>query len=92
MAYKDLDGAITYVDVEAVFVAIGQQPANDRFANVVKLDNRGYIVAGEDCKTSCEGVFAAGDCRTKLVRQCSTAVGAGAIAGFSAALYADKVK
>ena len=52
----------------------------------------GYITAGEDCKTSCEGIFAAGDCRTKLVRQCATAVGDGAIAGFSASLYADKVK
>ena len=92
VAYKDTDGAITYVDVDAVFVAIGQQPCNERFANVVKLDNRGYILAGEDCKTSCDGIFAAGDCRTKLVRQCTTAVGDGAVAGFSAALYADKVK
>lgn len=92
VAYKDLDGAITYADCEAVFVAIGQQPHNEAFANVVKLDDKGYIAAGEDCKTSCEGIFAAGDCRTKLVRQCATAVGDGAIAGFSAALYADKVK
>lgn len=92
VAYKDMDGAITYVDVDAVFVAIGQQPANERFSNVVKLDSKGYIVAGEDCKTSCEGIFAAGDCRTKLVRQCATAVGDGAIAGFSASLYADKVQ
>ncbi len=92
VAYKDTDGAITYVDVDAVFVAIGQQPHNEIFANVVKLDKRGYILAGEDCKTSCEGIFAAGDCRTKLVRQCTTAVGDGAVAGFSAALYADKVK
>lgn len=92
VAYKDLDGAITYADCEAAFVAIGQQPHNEAFANVVKLDDKGYIAAGEDCKTSCEGIFAAGDCRTKLVRQCATAVGDGAIAGFSAALYADKVK
>lgn len=92
VAYKDTDGAITYVDVDAVFVAIGQQPHNEIFASVVKLDKRGYILAGEDCKTSCEGIFAAGDCRTKLVRQCTTAVGDGAVAGFSAALYADKVK
>ena len=92
VSYKDVDGAITYVDCEAVFVAIGQQPSNERFAGVVKLDSKGYILAGEDCKTSCEGIFAAGDCRTKLVRQCATAVGDGAIAGFSAALYADKVK
>ena len=92
VAYKDADGAITYLDCDAVFVAIGQQPHNDCFANVVKLDNKGYVAAGEDCKTSREGIFAAGDCRTKLVRQCATAVGDGAVAGFSAALYADKVK
>lgn len=92
VSYQDVDGAITYVDADAVFVAIGQQPDNEKFANVIKLDNRGYIIAGEDCKTSCEGIYAAGDCRTKLVRQCATAVGDGAIAGFSAALYADKVK
>lgn len=92
VSYKDVDGAITYADVDAVFVAIGQQPDNDKFANVVKLDKNGYIVAGEDCKTSCEGIFAAGDCRTKTVRQCATAVGDGATAGFFAGLYADKVK
>lgn len=92
VSYQDNDGAITYVDVDAVFVAIGQQPANDSFANIVKLDDKGYIVAGEDCRTSCEGIFAAGDCRTKTVRQCATAVGDGAIAGFSASLYVDKLK
>lgn len=92
VAFQDNDGAITYLDCEAVFVAIGQEPHNEQFANVVKLDSRGYIVAGEDCLTSTDGVFAAGDCRTKKVRQCATAVGDGAIAGFSAAMYVDKVK
>ena len=92
VSYQDADGAITYADCEAVFVAIGQQPNNEQFGNIVKLDNKGYIIAGEDCKTSCEGVFVAGDCRTKFVRQCATAVGDGAIAGFSAAQYVDKLK
>ena len=86
---RDSDGAITYLDVDAVFVAIGQVPHNDGFSNVVKLDDKGYIVAGENCVTSCEGVFVAGDCRTKSVRQCTTAVGDGAVAGFSAAMYVD---
>lgn len=90
VAYKDNDGAITYLDCDAVFVAIGQEPHNEQFAELVKLDDKGYIVAGEDCTTSCPGVFAAGDCRTKRVRQCATAVGDGAVAGFSAAMYADK--
>lgn len=90
VAYKDNDGAITYLDCDAVFVAIGQEPHNEQFADLVKLNDKGYIVAGEDCVTSCPGVFAAGDCRTKRVRQCATAVGDGAVAGFSAAMYVDK--
>lgn len=92
VAVREADGAITYVDTDGVFVAIGQEPHNSVFESLVTLDGRGYIVAGEDCATSCEGVFAAGDCRTKKVRQCATAVGDGAIAGFSASLYVDKVK
>ncbi len=92
VAFQDADGAITYVDCEAVFVAIGQQPDNERFAHIVNLDSKGYIIAGEDCKTNCNGIFAAGDCRTKSVRQCTTAVGDGAVAGFSASLYVDSLK
>ena len=88
---RDDDGAITYLDVQAVFVAIGQEPHNEQFANLVQLDAKGYVVAGEDCRTSCEGIFVAGDCRTKSVRQCATAVGDGATAGFSAAMYIDRI-
>ena len=91
VAYADEIGAITYHDCDAVFVAIGQLPHNEAFANLVELDARGYIVAGEDCKTSCEGLFVAGDCRTKGIRQCATAVGDGAVAGFSASMYVDKL-
>ena len=92
VAFKDADGAITYEDCDAVFVAIGQEPHNESFKHLVALDERGYVVAGEDCATSCQGIFAAGDCRTKKVRQCTTAVGDGAVAGFSAAMYVDKLK
>lgn len=91
VTFQDNDGAITYEDCDAVFVAIGQEPHNESFKNFVALDERGYIVAGEDCVTSCDGIFAAGDCRTKKVRQCATAVGDGATAGFSAAMYVDKL-
>ena len=89
VVYRDNDGAITYLDLDAVFVAIGQLPHNEEFASLVQLDDRGYIVAGEDCKTSCPGIFVAGDCRTKKVRQCTTAVGDGAVAGFNASMYVD---
>lgn len=92
VTYRDPDGAVTYDDTDAVFVAIGQQPHNQDFADLVQLDERGYIVAGEDCKTNCAGIFAAGDCRTKGVRQCATAVGDGAVAGFNAAMYLDSQK
>lgn len=92
VVYRDSDGAITYLDVDAVFVAIGQEPHNEQFANLVQLDEKGYVVAGEDCLTSCQGIFVAGDCRTKSVRQCTTAVGDGAVAGFNAAMYVDKLK
>ncbi len=91
VAYADEIGAITYHDCDAVFVAIGQLPHNEGFAHLVQLDERGYIVAGEDCKTNCPGIFVAGDCRTKAIRQCATAVGDGAVAGFSASMYVDKL-
>ena len=92
VVYRDSDGAITYADTEAVFVAIGQEPHNEQFAELVQLDDKGFVVAGEDCKTSCDGIFVAGDCRTKSVRQCATAVGDGATAGFSASMYVDTLR
>ena len=92
VVFRDEDGAITYLDCDAVFVAIGQLPDNAAFADLVRLDPNGYIVADESCTTSCKGIFAAGDCRTKSVRQCATAVGDGAVAGFAAAMYVDSLK
>lgn len=67
-------------DAEAVFVAIGRIPNTGFLKDFVELDGDGYIVAGEDCKTSCPGVYAAGDCRTKNVRQLVTAAADGAVA------------
>ncbi len=91
VAFADEIGSITYYDCDAVFVAIGQTPHNEQFAKVVQLDERGYIVADESCTTNCPGIFVAGDCRTKSIRQCATAVGDGAIAGFGASMYVDKL-
>ena len=67
-------------DAEAVFVAIGRIPNTKAFEGLVKMDNEGYIVAGEDCKTSEPGIFVAGDCRTKKVNQLVTAAADGAVA------------
>lgn len=77
------------LSADGLFVAIGQTPANGPFQTLVKLDQEGYILAGEDCKTSAEGVFAAGDCRQKQVRQLATAAGDGAVAGLAANAYLE---
>ena len=69
------------LDVSGLFIAVGQIPKNEVFAEVVKLDSDGFILAAEDCMTSCPGIFAAGDCRTKEVRQLTTAAADGAVAG-----------
>ena len=75
------------IEVSGVFVAIGHIPQNDRFKALVELDEGGFIEAKEDCLTSCPGVFAAGDCRTKEVRQLTTAAADGAVAGLAACKY-----
>ena len=80
---------IKQLDVDGLFVAVGQEPRNQVFANLVMTDDNGYFLAGENCCTSLPGVFAAGDCRVKTVRQLTTAVGDGAVAGLAASAYAD---
>lgn len=75
------------IDVMGLFVAIGQMPENSEFINVVDLDKSGYIEAKEDCKTKTKGIFTAGDCRTKKVRQLATAASDGAIAALAACEY-----
>ena len=77
--------------VSGLFIAVGQMPANEAFANVVKLDDKGYIVADESCTTGTPGIFAAGDCRTKEVRQLTTAAADGAVAALAAGKYIDSL-
>ena len=74
-------------NAEAVFVAIGRVPNTKILEGVVDLDADGYVISGEDCKTSCPGIFVAGDCRTKDVRQLITAAGDGAVAAKAAIEY-----
>ena len=64
-------------------------PDNDKFSNLVKLDH-GYIVTDDACKTATDGLYAAGDCRSKKVRQLTTAVADGAIAAVEAVNYIDR--
>lgn len=73
--------------VSGVFVAIGQKPENEAFAELAGLNEYGYIVADEACTTQTEGLFVAGDCRTKAVRQVVTATADGAIAALAACRY-----
>ena len=81
------DGSVQDLAVDGMFVAIGLVPQNDIFANVITLDERGYAQAGEDCLTSAEGIFVAGDCRVKKIRQVTTAAADGAIAALAACDY-----
>ena len=78
------------LDVDGIFVAIGKKPATEKYAELVKLDENGYIVASEDCRTSCDGVYVAGDCRTKDIRQLVTAAADGAVAADAAVNYLSK--
>lgn len=80
-------GDVTTIEIDGLFIAIGQMPDNKAFADVAELDPKGYIQAGESCKTETPGVFTAGDCRTKEVRQLTTAAADGAIAALAAAQY-----
>lgn len=82
-----ISGLDREITVDGLFVAIGQTPENMAFASQVELDEKGYISAQENCKTKSEGIFVAGDCRTKNVRQLATAASDGAIAALAACEY-----
>jgi len=74
---------------DGLFVAIGLIPENDAFGNVAGLDDRGYFDSPESCETRTPGVFVAGDCRSKQIRQLTTAAGDGSVAAMAACRYID---
>lgn len=76
--------------VDGAFLAIGTEPENLAYAALAPLDGQGYIKAGEDCTTPTDGIFAAGDCRTKAFRQVATAVSDGAAAALNACRWLDR--
>ena len=84
-------GATDMLALDGMFVAIGQKPENEPFANRVKLNDYGYIISGEDCvpEGADAGIFVAGDCRTKAIRQVTTATADGAVAALSACRFID---
>ena len=71
-------GTKSELAVQGVFIAVGIKPNSESFINNIAADEKGYLIAGEDCATSMPGVFAAGDIRTKKLRQIVTAVADGA--------------
>lgn len=75
--------------VEGLFVEVGQSPDNGAFAALAELDEAGYFAAGEDCRTKTPGVFVAGDCRAKTLRQLTTAAADGSVAATAACHWLD---
>lgn len=81
------------LNLDGIFIAIGLKPENDIFKEQINLDNSGYIISDENCKTNINGIFVAGDTRTKLLRQIITAASDGAISAFQASNYINtKIK
>ena len=86
---ENRDGARETIPCSGLFVAIGLIPENEPFAGVAALDAWGYFDSPESCETGTPGIFAAGDCRGKAIRQLTTAVGDGSVAALAACRYID---
>ena len=74
-------------NIDGVFIAIGYEPDNEIYRGQIEMTENGYFVADESCNTSAEGVYVAGDCRIKPLRQIVTAVSDGAVAGSNASSF-----
>ncbi len=85
------DGSVRELELNGLFVAVGRVPENQPFAGQVRLDEAGYIPAGEDCHTGAPGVFVAGDNRAKSLRQLVTATADGAMAATEAVKYLNSL-
>ncbi len=83
-------GAVTKIELNGLFVAVGRIPENQNFASLIDLDGSGYIKAGENCLTNVPGIFAAGDNRVKNVRQLVTATADGAVAATEAIRFVSE--
>ena len=82
-------GEESHIRVDGAFLAVGLVPENGPFAQHAELNSWGYFDSGEDCRTKTEGLFVAGDCRSKAIRQVVTASADGAIAAMAACRYLD---
>ena len=90
LAENKLSGETMRFACDGLFEAIGLIPENEAFAALAKLNQWGYFDSGEDCTTETPGVFVAGDCRSKYIRQLTTALGDGAVAALAACSYIDR--
>ncbi len=88
----DKEGIESTIKVDGLFVAVGRIPENQNFGKIINLDNSGYIISDEKCNTNVEGIFVAGDNRTKEVRQLVTATSDGAVAATAAIKYINEKK
>ncbi len=86
---KGEDGTEKTIPVDGAFLAVGLVPENGAFADLAALDERGYFAADDRCLGDVDGVFVAGDCRQKNIRQVVTAASDGAIAAMAACRYLD---
>ena len=84
-------GETREIKIDGMFVAIGLIPQNDMVKDLIKLNDYGYVDAGEDCVTNKPGIFVAGDCRSKRIRQVATAAGDGAVAALAACDYIENL-
>ena len=77
---EDNDGNTKEIEIDGLFIAIGQEPRNQIFANVAEINDFGYIESEDGVHTKVEGIYVAGDTRVKMLRQLTTAVSDGSIA------------
>ena len=87
--HNEETGEESHIRVDGAFLAVGLLPENEPFAHLGKLNDWGYFDSAEDCLTQTPGVFVAGDCRSKRIRQVVTAAADGAIAAMAACRYMD---
>jgi len=83
-------GEVKEFETDGVFLFVGISPRTQFVKGLVQMDEAGYILTNDQCETSVKGIFAAGDCRKKLLRQITTAVGDGATAAFAAEKYLEE--
>ena len=86
---SEKDGSLSKLAVDGVFIAIGLVPQNEPFKDVIELNSYGYADSEENCITKTEGIYVAGDCRKKAVRQLTTACADGSVAALAACRYID---